>query len=275
MYLNFISYFILTRYGSDGLDPVFMETKTKPVDLVREMMHTRAKYPCRDEIPLRGEKILITAQQFLQTDDFNDAREDFKNEALQHLEKYGERVSALQQRYSACQSPVVMEIERTTAGQIYKFLASVRDKYNLAVTEPGTAVGALAAQSIGEPGTQMTLKTFHFAGVASMNITQGVPRIVEIINASKMISTPVITAEITNPYDMEFARKIKARIEKTTLGEVSSYIEEVYKPTDCFLVIKLDLDRIRVLGLEVNAETVQYSYVESFQLGTLHPTFYR
>ena len=40
----------------------------------------------------------------------------------------------------------------------------------------GTAVGALCAQSIGEPGTQMTLKTFHFAGVASMNITQGVPR---------------------------------------------------------------------------------------------------
>jgi hypothetical protein len=40
----------------------------------------------------------------------------------------------------------------------------------------GTAVGALAAQSIGEPGTQMTLKTFHFAGVAAMNITLGVPR---------------------------------------------------------------------------------------------------
>lgn len=44
----------------------------------------------------------------------------------------------------------------------------------------GTAVGALAAQSIGEPGTQMTLKTFHFAGVASMNITQGVPRLVSL-----------------------------------------------------------------------------------------------
>lgn len=42
----------------------------------------------------------------------------------------------------------------------------------------GTPVGAIAAQSIGEPGTQMTLKTFHFAGVASMNITQGVPRFV-------------------------------------------------------------------------------------------------
>lgn len=53
--------------------------------------------------------------------------------------------------------------------------------------EPGSAVGALCAQSIGEPGTQMTLKTFHFAGVASMNITLGVPRIKEIINASKAI----------------------------------------------------------------------------------------
>ena len=53
-------------------------------------------------------------------------------------------------------------------------------------------MGAFGAQSIGEPGTQMTLKTFHFAGVASMNITLGVPRIKEIINHSKAISTPIM-----------------------------------------------------------------------------------
>ena len=53
-------------------------------------------------------------------------------------------------------------------------------------------MGAFGAQSIGEPGTQMTLKTFHFAGVASMNITLGVPRIKEIINHSKNISTPIM-----------------------------------------------------------------------------------
>ena len=51
----------------------------------------------------------------------------------------------------------------------------------------GTAVGATGAQSIGEPGTQMTLKTFHFAGVATMNITLGVPRIKEIINNAATI----------------------------------------------------------------------------------------
>ena len=52
--------------------------------------------------------------------------------------------------------------------------------------EPGTAVGAIVAQSIGEPATQMTLKTFHFAGVASMNVTMGVPRIKELMDATKV-----------------------------------------------------------------------------------------
>lgn len=64
----------------------------------------------------------------------------------------------------------------------------------------GSTVGAFGAQSIGEPGTQMTLKTFHFAGVASMNVTQGVPRIKEIINASKNISTPVMNVRARSFY---------------------------------------------------------------------------
>ena len=57
------------------------------------------------------------------------------------------------------------------------------------------------------PGTQMTLKTFHFAGVASMNITLGVPRIKEIINASKKISTPIVTTYLDDDTDPEFARR--------------------------------------------------------------------
>lgn len=73
----------------------------------------------------------------------------------------------------------------------------------------GTAVGAICAQSIGEPGTQMTLKTFHFAGVASMNITLGVPRIKEIINAAKSISTPIITASLKQDSDQEVESSFK------------------------------------------------------------------
>ena len=82
-------------------------------------------------------------------------------------------------------------------------------------------MGAIAAQSIGEPGTQMTLKTFHFAGVAAMNITQGVPRIKEIINASHNISTPIITAALDGEPTEQFARLVKGRLERTRLGEVS------------------------------------------------------
>ena len=85
----------------------------------------------------------------------------------------------------------------------------------------GSTVGAVGAQSIGEPGTQMTLKTFHFAGVASMNVTLGVPRIKEIINAAKVISTPIITAELVNPTSEYAARIVKGRIERTVLGDVS------------------------------------------------------
>ncbi|CAN0166642.1 unnamed protein product [Bubo scandiacus] len=139
------------------------------------------------------------------------------------------------------------------------FVGSVKRLLSMAQMEPGSAVGALCAQSIGEPGTQMTLKTFHFAGVASMNITLGVPRIKEIINASKAISTPIITAQLDKDDDPDFARLVKGRIEKTLLGEISEYIEEVFLPDDCFILVKLSLERIRLLRLEVNAETVRYS----------------
>jgi len=64
-----------------------------------------------------------------------------------------------------------------TLQQLDAFINCCSVKYVQAMLMPGEAVGAVAAQSIGEPATQMTLKTFHFAGVASMNVTLGVPRI--------------------------------------------------------------------------------------------------
>lgn len=88
-------------------------------------------------------------------------------------------------------------------------------------------MGAFGAQSIGEPGTQMTLKTFHFAGVAAMNVTLGVPRIKEIINASKTISTPIISVALEVNGDETSARLVKARLEKTSLGQVAKSISMV------------------------------------------------
>ena len=76
------------------------------------------------------------------------------------------------------------------------------------------AIAAQYTDLSGEPGTQMTLKTFHFAGVAGMSITEGVPRIKEIINASEYISTPIITCELEAKGAVG-ARIVRGRIEKT------------------------------------------------------------
>merc|ERR1719239_1142567 len=178
--------------------------------------------------------------------------------------RLAEKVIFAQRKTNGCElTQMQKQVERVTRTQLTKFEDICRQKYCKAVMEPGTAVGALCAQSIGEPGTQMTLKTFHFAGVASMNITQGVPRIKEIINASKTISTPIITAELEDPTDPDLARRVKGRIERTSLGEVSEYLEEVYLPDDCFILIKLDMDRIRLLKLEVNVHTIVHSILLS------------
>lgn len=91
-----------------------------------------------------------------------------------------------------------LPISEVTGTQLRHFFDVLYHKYQRAIVEPGEPVGALSGESFGEPATQMTLKTFHFAGVASMDITQGVPRIKEIINATPSISTPIITVELLN-----------------------------------------------------------------------------
>ena len=73
----------------------------------------------------------------------------------------------------------------------------------------------------------MTLKTFHFAGISSMNITQGVPRVNEIINNTKNIATPIITIYLNDP-SKEGAIAVKNKVEKLTLGTILHSIEEVY-----------------------------------------------
>lgn len=72
-------------------------------------------------------------------------------------------------------------------------LGEIETRFNQAIGQPGEMVGALAAQSLGEPATQMTLNTFHYAGVSAKNVTLGVPRLKEIINVSKKPKTPSLT----------------------------------------------------------------------------------
>ena len=236
------------EYGGDGLDPMMMEGRDKPVDFSRDLSHVKAVCSADNDRDLEPGEIeaemtepFRAELQALGLDPKKNTSEDFRKEILEFL--------LAEARKEA--------VNKLTKNRLKMFIKTCADKFARAMMEPGTAVGALCAQSIGEPGTQMTLKTFHFAGVASMNITLGVPRIKEIINASRKISTPIITATLEMDNDPEFARRVKGRIEKTTLGEISEYIEEVLLQDECFLLIKLATERIRLLKLEVNTETIQ------------------
>jgi DNA-directed RNA polymerase III subunit RPC1 len=141
------------------------------------------------------------------------------------------------------------------------FVQLCLEKYEKARVEPGHAVGAVGAQSIGEPGTQMTLKTFHFAGVAGMSMTQGVPRIKEIINASKEISTPVITCRLERRSDHSIpeslGRIVKGRIESLFLEDITSHIETNWPRCHTGnITIWISLDAITELGLDVELEDI-------------------
>lgn len=92
-----------------------------------------------------------------------------------------------------------------------------------------------------------------------MNVTLGVPRLKEIINAAKKISTPIITAKLERDENKVAARIVKAAIEKTSLGEVAKYMKEVYAADKCYISIELDLEAIEQLKLNVDAASVRHS----------------
>lgn len=93
-------------------------------------------------------------------------------------------------------------------------------------------IGTVAAQSIGEPTTQMTLNTFHFAGVSAKNVTLGVPRLTEIINIAKNIKTPSLSVYLKGEAarDREAAKNVQCSLEYTTLRRVTQATEIYYDP---------------------------------------------
>jgi len=103
---------------------------------------------------------------------------------------------------------------------------NVIDSYERALVEPGEAVGTVAAQSIGEPGTQMTLRTFHYAGVAELSVTQGLPRLIEIVDARKNPSTPTMKIHLVDAIaeDRNAAKRIARDIEMILVESVASNI---------------------------------------------------
>ncbi len=120
-----------------------------------------------------------------------------------------------------------------------KLLKRVDSELKKREIDPYEAVGVIAAQSIGEPGTQMTMRTFHFAGVVEMNVTLGLPRLIEIVDARRIPSTPSMTIYLTEEYkhNEEKVKELIKNLENTTIIDVADIITDVGEMN---LTIKLD-----------------------------------
>ncbi|MCE7736544.1 MAG: DNA-directed RNA polymerase subunit A'' [Candidatus Heimdallarchaeota archaeon] len=114
-----------------------------------------------------------------------------------------------------------------TKDQLRLLISEIKRSYQFAQIDPGSAVGMVAAQSIGEPGTQMTLRTFHFAGVREMNVTLGLPRLIEIVDARRNPSTPTMTVALEPEFafDPEKSKIIARNIELTTIANIAKSVD--------------------------------------------------
>lgn len=123
-------------------------------------------------------------------------------------------------------------------------LGEVEAKFKSSIAAPGEMCGTLAAQSIGEPATQMTLNTFHYAGVSSKNVTLGVPRLKEIINVAVNLKTPSMTVYL-EPHiarEIALAKEVQTLLSYTTLKTVTASTEIFYDPDPSATVIEDDRD---------------------------------
>ncbi len=148
----------------------------------------------------------------------------------------------------------VSKDQAITREQLEQIIDGVRQAYTNAIVEPGEAVGTVAAQSIGEPGTQMTLRTFHYAGVAELNVTLGLPRLIEIIDARKTPSAALMVIYLKEKFSnsKEKAREFARKIELTTVEDVALQTE-----TDLInMVFIITLDRSRVQRKELTPSKI-------------------
>lgn len=117
---------------------------------------------------------------------------------------------------------LALKEKKLTKTQLETVFTRLEEKYRNARIQPGEAIGIITAESFGEPGTQMTLRTFHFAGVAEVNVTLGLPRLIEIFDARKEPSTPLMIIHLNKPYNKEekHLEKIIAQIKEIRVHEI-------------------------------------------------------
>ncbi|WP_434731698.1 DNA-directed RNA polymerase subunit A'' [Thermogladius sp. KZ2Tp1] len=177
---------------------------------------------------------------------------------VKSVEELRNRIEALRGRVS---ENVVEELEKKLVEVYEKYglyeeevdaiLGEVAKRYESSLVEPGEPVGTVAAQSLGEPSTQMTLRVFHYAGVREFNVTLGLPRLIEIVDARKRPETPIMEIYLEEEFKNREgkAKEIARRIESTLVENVAESI--VINPYEG-AIIKLDQEMLEDKGVKIS-----------------------
>lgn len=162
--------------------------------------------------------------------------------------------------------------EKCTDAKLKKIMEAVYAEYLMTIVDPGECVGLVGAESIGEPGTQMTLNTFHFAGVSEMNVTTGLPRLIEILDARKTIKSPLMEVYLRDPYNKgEGIKKVAEKIKETLFEE---YIAEMnIDVVESIMTVKLDSRKMEAVDVSSEKLTkILSKTLKSFTVKRLNET---
>ncbi|KAH9700993.1 DNA-directed RNA polymerase III subunit 1 [Citrus sinensis] len=239
-------------YGDDGMDPANMEGKSgEPLNFDRLLMKVKATCPPAGQRYLSPQQVSEIVEKQLAAYGKESCSEAFLNSLRKFFEvqqdKLDKKIKFVEDIGWDDKSQILEEVTHKTSGitekQLEVFIQTCFSRYRVKRVEAGTAIGAIGAQSI--------------------DITQGVPRIKEIINGAKRISTPIITAELECNDNENAARVVKGRIEKTLLGQVAKSIKIVMTSRLASIVIALDMETIQDAHLCINADIVKESIVQT------------
>lgn len=157
------------------------------------------------------------------------AVEDMPRKILRDIEEY-----ARERKMTKPQERELLE----KAGRIYRN----------SLYDPEEAVGVVAAQSLSEPTTQMTMRTYHFAGTAGIQVTLGLPRLLEIFDARKEPKTPTMTIHLEKDHQSpDKARKVAENIKEVKLRDV--IVSDILDLSN--LEIRCRLDMLKLARLEI------------------------
>ena len=150
-----------------------------------------------------------------------------------------------------------------TDDELRQLIIKLKEAYDRAHVEAGEAVGTVAAQSVGEPGTQMTMRTFHYAGVTELNVTLGLPRLIEIVDARKEIATPTMDIYFDEERrdDEEFVRTLANKIGKSTINDVLSDFNLNYGTME----VEVTLDSKKIEEKRLNRDDIIATVEKSFK----------